>query len=118
MNKLEEIHLNLIERNGWGQTEYDGLHTFENEKSFTEINGEIVAQKSAEITTDVTVKFVEWLEKERYIKFAIFENQMSSTHYKYERWDKSYKNSFEIDESETKTTEELFEIFINNHYGK
>jgi hypothetical protein len=43
---------------------------------------------------------------------------MSSTHYKYERWDKSYKNSFEIDESETKTTEELFEIFINNHYGK
>jgi hypothetical protein len=37
---------------------------------------------------------------------------MSSTHYKYERWDKSYKISFEIVESETKTTQELFEEFL------
>jgi hypothetical protein len=37
---------------------------------------------------------------------------MSSTYYKYERWDKSYKISFEIVESETKTTQELFEEFL------
>jgi hypothetical protein len=76
------------------------------------------ALKSAEITTDVAVKFAEWLDKHQYVKFAIYEDQTSQTTYKYSKWDKSYKESYEIIESETKTTQELFEEFINNHYGK
>jgi hypothetical protein len=62
MNKVEQLHLNAIEKNNWGETEYQGLHTFENSKSFTEINAEIVASKSAEITEQIAIEFYEWAE--------------------------------------------------------
>jgi len=85
-----------------------------------DIEGKITSvcsiKKSIELTVDVAVRFAEWLEKERYVRFDIFENQSTQTHYKYQKWDKSYKDSFEIIESETKTTQELFGNFINNYY--
>lgn len=62
MNKIEQLHLNAIEKNNWGETEYQGLHTFENSKSFTEINAEIVASKSAEITEQIAIEFQQWVE--------------------------------------------------------
>jgi hypothetical protein len=108
MNKLEEIHLNLIERNTWNQTEYKELHTFENKKSFAEISGEIIAQKSAEITTDVAIKFAEFITNKNWKEYIDIDTGDGTKIYWYQ-----YKNS-----TKYYTTQELFEEFINNHYGK
>lgn len=112
MNKLEEIHVKP----------FDVINSFSpydtNRECKTAKDNTLMAQKSVEITTDVAVKFAEWLIVKQYTKFAIYENQISQQTYKYSRWDESYKNPHEIIESETKSTEELFNEFINNHYGK
>lgn len=102
MNKLEKLYLNLINKNNWRETEFTGLHTFENEKSFTEINAEIVSQKSAEITIDIVVKFGNWLKKEMVVKKGRY----------------YFKGDFYNQQKKEPTTQELFEIFINNHYEK
>jgi hypothetical protein len=82
MNKLEKLHLKSIE------------------SVFDDTNSLEMAEKSAEITTDVAIKFAEWLSNKRY------------THQ-----DRNlYLAPFPV--VSILTTEELFEIFINNHYGK
>ena len=73
MNKLEEIHY----ENGVNDLEY--------------------APYAAEITTDVAVKFAEWIDNMGY-------RQVSNSF---------YKSLLDIN---GKTSQELFEIFINNHY--
>lgn len=108
MNKLEELHKNIAQKE-YNNSFDEGGHT-----DF--LDAEKIGKQSAEITTDVAVKFADWIDRNQYIKFAIYENQINQTTYKYSKWDKSYKEPYEILEAETKTTQELFEIFINNHY--
>jgi hypothetical protein len=101
MSKLEELYREAADKSTVEQ-QYDPPYLSE----------DLFIDEAKEITTNIAIKFADWIEKNRYVKFDIFENQISSTHYKYERWDKSYKISFEIVESETKTTQELFEEFL------
>ena len=74
-----------------------------------ELHEKATVSEAAEITTDVAIKFAEWLDKKCYVRFAIYKDQKSQTEYKYTKWDKSYKHPSDIVESETKTTKELFE---------
>jgi len=60
------------------------------------------AKTCAEITTDVAIKFAEW----------------SQNRYFYSNVEKKWSTEFKIYEGELFTTQELFEEFINNHYGK
>jgi len=76
MEKLEEIHY----KNGVNDLEY--------------------APCAAEITTDIAIKFAEWLAEEKY---------------KYRFLNYWEKNDFS---KSPYTTKELFKEFINNHYGK
>jgi hypothetical protein len=78
MNKLEELHFNI------------------NQKFML---GEQLAVKSAEITTDISVKFADWVDNMGY-------RQVSNSFYK------------SLLDLNGKTTQELFKEFINNHYGK
>lgn len=80
MNKLEEIHFNL------------------NQEMML---GEQLAKKSAEITTDVAVKF------ERFL--GTLERTRKEDYWLY----KKPTNDFQW-----YTAKELFEEFVNNHYGK
>jgi len=75
MNKLEELHS--------PHSKYWDCH---NDEPLEENH----ALKSAEITTDVAIKFAEWRDR----------------------------NIQELNYSETKTTKELFDYFIKNRYGK
>ena len=67
------------------------IHINSIESVFDDTNSLEMAQKSAKITTDVAIKFSEWYFRETF--------------------------NTEIDE-EYKTTQELFDYFINNVYGK
>jgi hypothetical protein len=53
---------------------------------------------AAEITTDVAIKFAKWLGDKTFYKNTWFD-----------------ENNHSLDET---TTQDLFEEFINNHYGK
>ena len=90
MNKLEELHLDIIETNDIKCTDLTcsmtgSTHTY--------------AVKSAEITTDVVIKFVEWVDNMGY-------TQVGNSFFK------------SLSDEKGKTTQELFEEFTNNHYGK
>lgn len=61
-----------------------------------------VAELSAKITTDVAVEFAEWCVKNQFM----FYHKGNTCLWMCIKNQKSY------------TTEELFEKFINNHYGK
>lgn len=74
MNKLEQLHYD----NGVNDLEY--------------------ITQAAEITTDVAIKFAEWLGDKTFYKNTWFD-----------------ENNHSLDET---TTQDLFEEFINNHYGK
>ena len=104
MNKLEKVYLDLIEKNNWGETEHAGLHTYENEKSFTEINAQVVSTKIAEVTTDVAIKFLEWYETSEWVSDYLRKNRV------YPTMDGSHHLIVE------KQRRELLEIFINGHY--
>jgi len=88
MNKLEEIQMNAMTN-----VEFDIEDKTPNYLGF--------AQKSAEITTDVAFRFAEWLTKIPYTPYLDIKPNL---------WVDTY--------GVQKTTQELFEIFINNHYGK
>lgn len=64
MNKLEQLHLDAINHNNWCETEFRGLHTYENEKSFIEINAEIVSAELAKITESIAIEFAVWLNRQ------------------------------------------------------
>jgi hypothetical protein len=112
MNKIEQLLLDTIDSNGWMETEFKGLHTFENSKSFVEINVEIVSGELAKATKEIAIKFANWIGKNNYILFNIFEDQSFSTNYKYQKWGKSYINLTLIKEDETFTIEKLFDEFL------
>jgi hypothetical protein len=80
MNKLEKLHLKSIE------------------SVFDDTNSLEMAEKSAEITTDVAIKFAKWLGDKTFYKNTWFD-----------------ENNHSLDET---TTQDLFEEFINNHYDK
>ncbi len=74
MNKLEQLHYD----NGVNDLEY--------------------VTQAAETTTDVAIKFAEWLGDKTFYKNIWFD-----------------ENNHSLDET---TTQDLFEIFINNYYDK
>ena len=74
MNKLEQLHIKSIE------------------SVFDDTNSLEMAEKSAEITTDVAVKFSQWMD----------DNMQQ----------REYTPMLQM------TRKELFDYFINNHYGK
>jgi hypothetical protein len=78
MNKIEKIHFEVVKDN------------------LTVTN---MIMKSAEITTDIAVKFAEWIAD---TKLHGYSKQLYEAMIIYK----------------VKTTEELFQEFINNHYGK
>ena len=99
MNTIEKLHLESIEKNNWGETEFAGLHTFENSKSFTEINGEVVASKLAKITEEISVEFLEWYKN----RFVQIYDKSTKTHTVY------------FDKEPVKfTTSELFKEFVKS----
>jgi hypothetical protein len=81
MNKLEELHFNI------------------NQKFML---GEQLAIKSAEITTDIAIKFAE------------FSSQYYDEDLTKDQWFNYSLNA----EKKILTSQEIFEEFINNHYGK
>lgn len=109
---MKKLFLDIIDSNNWMETEFKGLHTFENSKSFVEINADIVSEELAKVTKQIATEFANWIGKNNYILFDIFENQSSSTNYKYQNWGKSYINPTLIKEDETFTTEKLFDDFL------
>jgi hypothetical protein len=82
MNKLEELH--KPHSNNWDCYNDEPLE-------------ENHALKSAEITTDVAIKFAEWVDNTGY-------TQVSNSFFK------------SLSDEKGKTNKELFEEFINNHY--
>jgi hypothetical protein len=91
MNKLEEIHIKPLDViNPFSP--YDVNRDCQRAK-----DNSLMAQKSAEITTDIAVKFAEWIDNMGY-------RQVSNSF---------YKSLLDIN---GKTSQELFEEFINNHY--
>jgi plasmid maintenance system antidote protein VapI len=91
MNKLKRLHLNSIESS-------------KEELAFdlgTSVNEELASQKSEEITTNIAVKFAEFIKENYNFYFSLEKNCLL----------------WKMDNSEEKyTSEELFEIFINQHY--
>ena len=92
MNKLEEIHKNIVKY----EEPFIGFYHEH------QVDIESIIKKSAEITTDVAVKFGEFLctypDKNRNVHGEILHAKS-----KYDDAD---------------TTKNLFDEFINNHYGK
>jgi hypothetical protein len=102
MDKIQKLLSDVIDSNNWMETEFKGLHTFENSKSFTEVNADIVSQELARVTKEIAFKFVEFCG-DGYQKF----------------WDKWIKLSgdgqFENPYTTTQdffTMEELFDEFL------
>jgi len=94
MNKIQELHLNIIENNNIKCTDLNCSMTG---STMT------YAEKSAEITTNVAIKFAEFIKAN------------------YEFYDdlKNDKILWNLCGTEQRyTSEQLFEEFINNHYGK
>ena len=83
MNKLEKLHLKSIE------------------SVFDDTNSLEMAEKSAEITTDVAIKFALFLKNNCFIDI----DTNDKTH-----WNHNGISYYE--------PQELFEEFINNYYGK
>lgn len=96
MNKLED---NI----------YQAIGLSANEQGI--INQALATNKTAEITTDVAVKFAEWLQENRW--FSFYDGKWN---YSFEQGTSISKVTYE--KNYRKTTDELFEEFINNHYGK
>ena len=96
MNKLEELYLEVIE-NHFVKEVYEEITLV-----IDPDERESLASKSAEITTDVAIKFAEFLctypDKNRNVYGEILHAKS--------KYDSSY------------TTKEVFKEFINNHYGK
>ena len=90
MSKLEELHLDELYKHEYEEIPNSALYKF---------NYEEAAVKSSEITTDVVIKFVEWVDNMGY-------TQVGNSFFK------------SLSDEKGKTTQELFEEFINNHYGK
>jgi hypothetical protein len=82
MNKIEKIHLEVVPKSS--------LACFEDTQQES-------AKKSAEITTDVAVKFLEFVENNYYYNSGCWLN---------------------CETDEVKIRKNIFEEFINNHYGK
>jgi hypothetical protein len=94
MEKLKQLHREAI--NSSYHTEIYG-----NVDSVTEFSSGTAILNTYNITFDVSIKFAEWLTKISYRSY--FEVKPSL-------WVDIYGTQ--------KTTEELFEIFINDFYGK
>lgn len=90
MNKLEELHLDELYKHEYEEIPNSALYKF---------NYEEAAVKSTEITTDVAIKFAEWVDNKGYRQVSI----------------SFYKSLLDLN---GKTTKALFEEFINNHYEK
>lgn len=87
MNKLEEIYKKAAEKSTI-ENYYPEYNSYLSESLFID--------EAKEITTDIAIKFAEWIAKHGYSK-QLYEVMII------------YK---------VKTTQELFDEFINNHYGK
>ncbi len=96
--KLEEKHLEILEHNN---TMCSDTNCCMNKSTI------FYAQKSAELTVDVAVKFAEWLDDNLWVRHDDLNN-----------WSRFLDETPIKIEYETKTTKELFEEFINMHYGK
>lgn len=100
MNKLDK----LIEKS----IEDSYVENYYPEFSST-LSESLISDKIKEITSDVAIKFAEWLYRNRWFNFEddkwsyCFEHGTSIS-------DESYEKNYR------KTTEELFNEFINNHY--
>jgi len=93
MNKIEKIMVKPI----------DELNSFSyydcNRESQRAKDNHKIAQKSAEITTDIAIKFAEWIADTKIHGYSKQLYEAMIIH-------------------KVKTTEELFQVFIDNHYGK
>jgi hypothetical protein len=84
MDKLEKLHFQHSKKwDCYNDAPYEENH----------------ARKSAEITADVAIKFIEWVDTMGY-------TQVSDSFFK------------SLSDEKGKTTRGLVEEFINNHYGK
>jgi hypothetical protein len=66
-----------------------------------QIDVENIIKKSAEITNDVSINFLVWVFDRKYVRYLDTENK--------DYWIQEHKNF------SYKTTQELFEEFINNY---
>ena len=89
-NILEQKHLNELYEHEYEEIPNSASYKF---------NYEQAAVKSAEITTDVAIKFAEWIANSKLHGYS-----------------KQLYEAMII--NKVKTTEELFEEFITNHYEK
>jgi len=94
MNKLEKLHVKP----------FDVINPFSPYDIYRDCqrakNNDLMAKKSAEITTDIAIKFGKFIDNS---SFTYYDEE--------DIWSS-------IATEEKKTSEKLFEEFINNHYGK
>lgn len=90
MKKLEELHKKAI-KNSYNTEIYGNVD------SYTEFSQSNAIEKSSEITKDIATNFALWIDSSSFV------------------YDDDVCIWYDITE-EKKTSEELFEIFINNHY--
>lgn len=95
MNKLEKTHIDAISKSS--ARKYINVNDFGNSPIEQKL-----AQKSAEITTDIAIKFAE------------FSSQYYDEDLTKDQWFDYSLNA----KKKILSTQELFQIFINNHYGK
>lgn len=95
MNNLEQKHLNELYEHEYEEIPNSALYKF---------NYEEAAIKSAEITSDIAIKFAKWKEE----GIASFEIRKTNI------------NEYYVDNIDRKSysLQELFDYFITNHYGK
>jgi hypothetical protein len=103
MTKLEELHVKPFDEiNPFSP--YDTNRVCQRAK-----DNDLMAKSAAEITTDVAFKFAEWVTSTE-IEGNFYQ------HHKDNIWHGQYNP--ETRDYNPKTTEELFNEFINNHYEK
>jgi hypothetical protein len=94
MNKLEELHVKP----------FDVINPFSpydiNRDCQRAKDNDLMAKKSAEITTDVAIRFTEWCDNNCNFKYKEFKWVIGDLRF----------------QGKLFTIQELFEEFINNHY--
>ena len=79
------------------------------------INNKLIAKQCSELSQDIAIKFAEFISKGQWEKFAIYENQVAQSNYKYSKWGKSYELPEDIEENKCFTTQELFTLFLKDY---
>ncbi len=103
---LEKEFEEIIENH----TTYTGKHCLIGDWST-----EHLTKQCSELSQDIAIKFAEFISKGQWEKFAIYENQVAQSNYKYSKWGKSYELPEDIEENKCFTTQELFTLFLKDY---